>query len=351
MRAEKKRLSFGGGLLIYITVMLTLIFVVLAVWWHYLSCYEAARHEGVMDTYMVERLPLELAEEISAYAEQTATGYQNQSEIAHVLVEALSGDRWSYAPGYENEEGMPTFLLYCDARYVGNVTLRAGESGSMAMGFQVWDVPDAEFDFAQFGHTVTVIAPYGCPVSLNGEPIGDDDVAETIGLYPQLQEYEQLIKEPNQLLVYRVDEVFAEVAVEYGSGYMPLQSEDEIHYAIPACEDYMAEQLIEYCKGFVRAYVDYTANATALWALQQYLVTDSTLYNEITQASSGLNWGHGVNAVVETVEIKNFVYYGNVITCEASYITTRDDGDRSEVMPILLVNTDIGWRVIHINVG
>ena len=34
MTEEKKKLSFGGGLLIYITVMLTLIFVLLAVWLH-----------------------------------------------------------------------------------------------------------------------------------------------------------------------------------------------------------------------------------------------------------------------------------------------------------------------------
>jgi hypothetical protein len=95
--------------------------------------------------------------------------------------------------------------------------------------------------------------------------------------------------------------------------------------------------------------VEYTANANSLWVLQQFLVADGDLYNEITQSSSGLNWGDGVNAVVQAVEIKNFVYYGNVITCDASYYTTRDDGDRSALMNILLVNTDIGWRVIYIN--
>ena len=112
----------------------------------------------------------------------------------------------------------------------------------------------------------------------------------------------------------------------------------------------MAEQLIEYFKGFVQAHVNYTANDESLWVLQQYLVTDSALYQQVTEASSGLDWNNGVNAVVQTIDIKNFTYYGNVITCDASYITTRDDGDRSETMRILLVNTDIGWRVIHIEV-
>ena len=95
--------------------------------------------------------------------------------------------------------------------------------------------------------------------------------------------------------------------------------------------------------------MDYSANLTSLWVLQQYLVTDSALYQEVTSHSGDLAWSQGVNAEVQTVDIKNFAYYGNVITCDASYITTRDDGNRSESMQILLVNTKIGWRVMHIN--
>lgn len=351
MNGEKKRLRFGGGLLIYITVMLTLIFVALAVWWHYLSCYEAARYEGVMDTYMTRTLELELEEEITAYAESHATGYQSQSEIVGVLTEALSGDDWHYRLR-DADSLSPVFDLYCGETLVGQARMTAAEADTMHMGFVTWETPDSTFDFAQFGKTVTVTVPYGCDVYLSGEKISEDLVTETMGLYPQLAAYEQLIAQPNQLLVYHIGEVFAEVAVEYGAGYM-MHKGDEIdeYYALPTCEDHMGEQLIEYCKGFVRAYVEYTANANSLWLLQQYLVTDSALYNKITQASSGLDWGNGVNAVVESVEIKNFTYYGNVITCDASYITTRDDGDRSEVMEILLVNTDIGWRVIHINVS
>lgn len=351
MDAERKRLSFGGGLLIYITVMITLIIVGLAVWWHYLSCYEAARYEGVMDTYMQIRLEDELTEEIYAYAAATATGYQTEAEICHVLTQALGSECWSYGRCENGDEPMPTYTLYCNGTPVGEVVLRAGEADSINMGFPVWEVPDAVFDFAQFGETITVVVPYGCTVYFSGEAISDDAVAETIGLYPQLAEFETIITEPNQLLVYRVGEVYSTVAVEYDENHIALPSVEGVHYAIPTCEDHMAEQLIEYCKGFIRAYVEYTANASSLWALQQYLVADGDLYHEITQSSSGLNWGDGVNAVVETVEIKNFVFYGNVITCDASYTMTRDDGDRSELMNILLVNTDIGWRVIYINVG
>lgn len=349
MTEKKKGLSFGGGLLIYITVMLTLIFVALAVWWHYLGCYEASRYDRVMDRYMTETLQSELEEEIAAYADAHATGYQTRGDIIGVLSEALSGDAWRYE--LSRDGVAPKFLLYCGDIYVGEAVMKPGEENPLNMGFIRWDSPDAAFDFSQFGRTIHVTVPYGCQVLLSGEAISEDLVVETIGLYPQLEAYEALITQPNQLLVYEIGELFAEVAVEYGSGYVALKSDAaDSFYALPACEDHMAEQLIEYCKGFVQAHVNYTANAESLWVLQQYLVTDSALYQQVTEASSGLDWNNGVNAVVQTIDIKNFTYYGNVITCDASYITTRDDGDRSETMRILLVNTDIGWRVIHIEV-
>jgi len=107
------------------------------------------------------------------------------------------------------------------------------------------------------------------------------------------------------------------------------------------------EDLIEQCKNFVKAYVEYTANKNGLWAVQQYIVPDCALYRAITDSSVGLKWGQGVHAKIKTLDIRNFTYYGNVITCEASYSMTRDDGDRSETMQILLVKTVLGWRVIH----
>ena len=350
MTDERRRLSFGGGMLIYITVMLTLIFVALAVWWHYLSCFEAARYEGVMDAYMTEVLEQELTNEMAQYASDRATGYQTASEIMSVLADALGSDAWHY----DSQEGTepPVFTLYCGEIAVGEATMTAGKSTALSMGYSAWSTPDATFDFSQFGRTVKVSAPYGCTVYLCGEPVSEDLVTGTMGLYPQLEEHEALIPQPNQLLVYEIGETFADVAVEYSKGYtMRKGQEADVYYAMPTCEDNMAEQLIDYCKSFVRAYVDYSANLTSLWALQQFLVTDSALYNEVTAQSENMAWSEGVNAVVQTVEIRNFAYYGNVITCDASYITTRDDGDRSEMMSILLVNTDIGWRVIHINVG
>ena len=84
MTEEKKNLSFGGGLLIYITVMLTLIFVLLAVWWHYLGCLEAGRYEGVMDVYMtntLEQVLTETAEQLQGAKKIVLRTYQFEENV------------------------------------------------------------------------------------------------------------------------------------------------------------------------------------------------------------------------------------------------------------------------------
>ena len=349
MKAEKKKLAFGGRLAIYITVMFTILFVALVFWWHYLACFEANRIEGVMDAYMTQSLPAQLRLEMDTYSIAAQTGYQSADEISAILTEKLSGDDWTYRLNRKKTSDEQTvYDLYHGELAVGEAVLHSGVYDPKNLGFTTWQEPEVTFDLEQFGHTVTVTAPYGCEVFVNGVLISDDNVTETVGLYPQLEEYEALITEPNQLLVYQLDNTYVDVAVEFSEGFAMTRDEQTgMFYALPICEDALAEELIEFCKSFVQAHTEYTYNKVALWAVQNHIVSDSALYEELTAASSGIKWGHGIHAQIVNLDIKNFTYYGNVITCDASYSMTTDDGDRSETMQILLVNTVLGWRVIY----
>ena len=244
------------------------------------------------------------------------------------------------------------FTLYRDGVAMGEVAAHRVEASSKTLGFGSWEMSAATFDLEQFGDSLTITAPYGCEVYVNGYLISEDSVEETVGLYPQLLEYEALITEPNQLLVYHLAPIFEEVAVDFSDGYSMMKDEETgIVYALPICDNELAEEMIDYCKGFVQAYVQYTANKNGLWAVQQYVVPDCALYQELSDLSLGMQWGHGVNAHISTLDIKDFKYYGNVITCEASYFMNRSDGDRGETMKILLVETILGWRVVHVEVN
>ena len=349
---EKKKIRFGGLLLIYITVVLTLVIAALGFLWYGLTCYEASRIEGAKDTYMTEVLPVELQYAMDTYSFERKTEYQTKKELSGILAEKLGSDNWTYRKdAAKSTDDCLVFTLYRDGDVLGEVIAHPVEASSKSLGFGGWEVVAATFDLEQFGDSITITAPYGCEVYVNGHLISEDYVTETVGLYPQLMEYEALITQPNQLLVYHLAPIFEEVAVEFSDGYSAMKDESTgIVYALPICDNAMAEEMMDYCKGFVQAYVEYTANKNALWAVQQYIVPDCALYNEMTELSRGMQWGHGVNAHIASLDIKNFRYYGNVITCEASYFMNRSDGDRSENMEILLVETILGWRVVHVKV-
>ena len=348
MKAEKKKLDFGGGLTIYITVLVTVLLAGLGFMLHYLMCYENDRIESVMDKYMTQQLPDSIQQQIDLYSISCQTGYQSAGEIAEILVEQLSGDQWTYRENHiTSTDEKRIFTIYSEQTAVGEAVVYPGETTPARLGFGTWQAPEVTFDLEQFGRTVKIIVPYGCDVYINGELTSDDKVAETIGLYPQLQKFEKLISDPNQLMVYQIEGTFVEIAVGFSEGYTMLKSDEEdVFYAVPVCDDALAEELIEQCKDFVKAYVEYTANKNGLWAVQQYIVPDCALYQELTELSTGMKWGHGIHAKINTLDIRNFTYYGNVITCEASYSMTTDDGDSSENMQIMLVNTILGWRVI-----
>ena len=349
MRAEKKKIPFGGRLLIYISVMITLLFAGLGFLWHYLSCYEASRIEGALDRYMTECLTDELAYAMDVYSFEHKTDYQSKKDISTVLEEKLGSDRWGYRRiNSKSTDDRIVYAINCGRVKVGEVVVTPVETGPVNLGFHGWEVSKGMFDLAQFGDTVNVIAPYGCEVLVNGIAIGENEVTDTLGLYPQLENYETLITQPNQLMVYSLHPVFEEIAVEFSAGYVKeVDTESATIYAMPVCDDALAEEMIEYCKSFVKAYVEYTANKNALWAVQQFIVPDCKLYEEMNMASVGIKWGHGVNARITALDVKNFRYFGNAISCEASYTMTRSDGDRSETMKILLVETVLGWRVVH----
>ena len=348
MKSEKKKVAFGGIFAIYITVLLTLILAALGFLWHYLSCYEAGRVAVTMDRYMTQTLPSQLQQEIDTYSIACQTGYQSADDVSKILSEKLGGDDWCYREKRQAADGTVIFALYSGEIEVGEATVHPAETDSTRLGFGAWQEPQVTFDLEQFGRTVTIIVPYGCKVYVNGEEVSEDHVSETMGLYPQLEPYEALITTPNQLLVYKIDGTYTEVAVSFSEGYFMYREDlSDCFYAMPVCEDAMAEELIEFCKQFVKDHTEFTYNKVALWAVQRHIVPDCALYRELTESSAGMKWGHGIHAKIETLDVKNFKYYGNVITCDASYSMKTDEGDRSETMRILLVETVLGWRVIH----
>lgn len=283
-----------------------------------------------IDSYMTEVFDDELTRAIDAYSRAEETCYQTAGEISEALTEQLAEKSWSSV----STEWDGLYILSWGGRNLGSVTLQEDAE------------PETIFTFDSLSHTVTIIAPFGCTVYINGNALCDDQVGATLGLYPQLLDYEMEILQANHLMVYELDDVFGEVAVEVDTGYVLQQDEDEaMYYVLPQCTAVLADELMEYSEGFIGAYVNFTLNKKSLWTVQQYTVEDGSLFNSLTQASIGLDWGNGIKAKIEKTEIKDFTYYENAVTCQAVYKMSTNTGARTDTARILLVNTEDGWRV------
>ncbi len=350
MRAEQTQRTSAGDVFQYIVILVgtvIAVFAFIAVVYRYNDAYEASAPRNIMEAYMEQRLPRDLSEAITAYSEENATDYQTAEEIAWALTEGLPADQWYYQPSDGYTDRRPVYTLYCDHMPLGTVVLELGDKDLSNFNMDSWETSSSLFHFEPLCRTVTITAPYGCTVYVNGAELSEDYVSETAGLYPQLLDYELEIPKANQLMIYVLDDIVTDIAVELENGYTLLwgEQEDGAYYALPTCKASLADTLMEMSDRFIRAHVDFTLNKVSLWGVQQYTVTDGTLYNSLTQAAVGLDWGWGIGAEITKLEVKDFIYYGNAATCRVVYKMDTKEGQRAASSQLLLVDTSEGWRV------
>jgi len=349
VKAETATNTARRGILFYIigaVAAITLILAAVILWNRWRADREMAQPHSAMDAYMEQDLREDLSQAIAAYSQKMANEYQSADQIAASLAEKLPLEKWSYASGRAHSGEQPEYILYCDEQELGRAILRSTDDPTKGVDSERWTVSEAVFYFDGLCRAMTIVAPYECTVYVNGVELREDLIQETAGLYPQLLPYETEILEPNHLMVYTLEGVCTDVAVEADGGYIVHTDEaDAACYVLPACSAALGDELIEYCRDFVEAYVDFTLNKVSLWGVQQYTVEDGTLFDRLTQASLGLDWGHGIHAEIEKLEIEQFTYYENAVTCRAVYKMSTDNGQRTDTAQLLLVNTEDGWRV------
>lgn len=350
METEHKTVK-RRGFFFYLTVLGVILAVILAallVRHRYDSLRWEADPARIMSEYMQQQFAADLDDAIDSYSQSKAAEYQSAGEIATELSSRFPAEGWMVGIASDRPDGREYPLYYRDEE-MGRIILLSDDGGLFRFGMDQWHRPSAEFDFNKLARTVTIIAPYGCGVYVNDVLLSEDLVTETAGLYPQLLEHELLIPEANQLMVYVLEGVVIEPAVEFDKGYTLLRDDTgDTYYALPECSAVLGDEMVDYCGQFIRAYVNFTLNKKSLWALQQFAVPKGPFYKSLTQASLGLDWNNGINAKVEKVEIREFRYFGNAITCRAVYKMTTDTGDRTDAADLLLVETKKGWRIAAI---
>jgi hypothetical protein len=341
MKASRKS-RFWIGLAIYVGIMLLLIAGGLVFFWQYIAEYEISRTDTVVNEYLASSAMDGMAKQRISFAQAHATEYESAHDIEVALLDTLPDAELTArkVPG-DSDEGEQVYTIRAGKTEIGRVTLTP-EDGRF--GFKRWVVASSEFNFDGFDHSITVTAPEGTVVTVNGVALTDAQRVDTF-LYPELESYERELPTLPQAVRYEVSGLYGDVQPSFPADFT-VERDGYSFTAVQSCPADLEAELTQYTADFVSAYIAFTSHATgSSGSVQKYMIPGSSLYQRMSGALDGLSWVKLVTGTLDELTIDNFAYYGDIVTCDASYTIITPVETLQTAMHIILANTDDGWRV------
>ena len=333
--------------LIYVGVLLTLTLLIWFAAWNYAAAYELAQPKGAMNDYMENRLQPELAQVLEAYSADHENAYQTADAVHGVLTEKLPNDQWSFRKSKEYTSAAPVFALYCGDAPMGKVTLTAGKAGLLDFGLVPWEVQPMELQAEKLAKTVTIVAPVDCDVKLNGAAV--TEAVETAEYYPDFAAYAETIKQPLELMVYDVEDIYVnEIAVDCGDYRLVEGEEPYTYYAVAEPDEATVTTLETMAPRFAEAYLKYTSNAGDYYSVTRFVAPGSELLDRLYRSRDGMSWVHYTTGKILKCEVGEIEYFGNTATYDVEYMLNLKSGEMAGNMHVVCVHADFGWRVTDI---
>ena len=154
---KKKHLSFAYGYLIYILVFLAIIFVGLNILWRRMDAYERSRPYRPMDQLMSDHNASDWRRILS------------EAGVEDGYLDTLALDQASYVKKYgDYTDDKPVYSIRFGKKTMLTAFLKDG--GSLSFGYHTWILDR----FATVDSGLSVFAPEGATVFVNGSPVGPD---------------------------------------------------------------------------------------------------------------------------------------------------------------------------------
>ena len=222
----KKKGRFGRGLLIYAAVLVVAIAGGLAVFWQFLSSYEAAQPERTVENFLTSVDDAYWTEGILAASRIGETEFEQKELLQQELYldKVLNNELTWRRLNAEYTDEKPVYVVRAAGTDFCRLTLGRGED--VGFGFSGWNVTEARLMEAfldQPAMTLTITVPVGSTVTLNGVTVGEDYLLDRDAKYEDVYEISGLYKAPEIVVIDRD-----------GEELEPLQAEnDEYLYPIP----------------------------------------------------------------------------------------------------------------------
>ena len=339
--------KFKKGFAIYVGMLLLVMLLIWFAAWNYAAAYELAQPKGAMNAYVEETLKPELAERLESYSTEQANDYQSAEQIKAVMTEKLLNQDWTFRKSKAYTSDAPVYTLYCGETAMGTATLRQGKAGLLDFGLIPWEVQPVEAELDRMEKTVTVVAPVGCKVTLNGAPV--TTAAETAEFYPDFAAYAETIKQPMELQVYRVGELCVdEIVIDCGDYRLVEGEEPNTYYAVAEPDEQTVTALETLAPRFAEAYLKYTSNAGTYYNVTQFVAPGSELLARLYKSRDGMSWVHYTTGKIMKCEVGEIEYFGNAATYDVEYVLNLKSGEMAGNMHVVCVHADYGWRVTDI---
>lgn len=220
--SRPKRRRWRRFLLIYAAVWLVLAGAGCAVFYKYLSVYERARPEHVMDSLMETTARETWLGYVKNSIEQSAGEFDDTAALYTEYETALlSGKEFSYRRASESAAEEPEFIVRCGGVDVCAVTLAAQPGSELGFGKHLWQVGsiapcEALRNLRSTAVEITALPDE--PVYINGIELTDAQIAERDVAIEGLSEIETRFTDVPHLTRYRVEKMYGAITVTNAAG-------------------------------------------------------------------------------------------------------------------------------------
>lgn len=314
------------GMVIYAVVFLAVAAVGLRVFWDFIGAYEASRPDNIMESYVSQLTPEDIAEASSELVAMVNHELQTEEECRFAIQEALSGDITYAKKTSESTDSEMVYALRCGSRVIGTVTLTAVSVDDF--GFSHWEVDRQVFELHDLlGDTLSVTVPEDFAVTVNGRQLGEEFITARNIPYENLEAFYDDYQLPT-MVTYEVGPFLGKVSLEtFDAEGETVVIDETTDYSrfLDNCTETDMQRLSNFADQFLARYVAFTGSAhksseNNYAKLLPYVVIGSDLHKRMSMALDGLSWAQSNGDRLVSITYNQFIDIGGgKFICDAAY--------------------------------
>ena len=346
-------------LFLYTIALLAVVVFGLKILWDFALVYEDSGSEKVIKTYTEDLQKNFLDEGVLSTLAQMPHEYQTDEEVSEYVKQIFSGTIEYYESDTDSSSDTKTYMLVCDNRCFGNVTLvkdSTKDATYSVYGYELplpwdlrpWIVSKEEFDFNGLYTSIKVTVPETYTVLLNGKALTLDYITERDIKYDVLENYYDIVPNLPTKVKYEYDNVIGNIepVIQNENGeVVVIDSEKDDSQFIESCGSEQLTRLDAFCSDFTYEYLKYISGinkGAGYGNLAPYLQSGSDLDQRMQQNQDGLGWAHTTSFKLDSYSLNGAINLGegycvcSIVADTTTYTTGQGEVKNTSELNVLV---------------